>query len=70
MGAQKIIEGLKQAISADFARVTIEGVTWVREDLAQKPHGCICPAGAEAGCHGIACPRHVPYGCVLPQMFP
>jgi len=22
-----------------------------------KPHGCICPAGAEAACKGIACPR-------------
>lgn len=28
----KIIEGLKQAIAGDFARVTIEGQTWVRAD--------------------------------------
>ena len=23
----------------------------------QRPHGCICPAGAEAGCKGAMCPR-------------
>ena len=22
-----------------------------------KPHGCICPVGAEATCQGMACPR-------------
>ena len=27
---QKIIEGLKEALAGDFARVTIDGVTWVR----------------------------------------
>lgn len=25
-----------------------------------KPHGCICPVGAEATCQGLACPRLPP----------
>lgn len=25
-----------------------------------KPHGCICPPGAEATCRGIGCPRNPP----------
>ena len=70
MSGAKIIEGLKQAIAGDLARVTIAGQVWVREDIAQKPAGCICPAGAEAGCHGLSCPRRVPYGYVLPQIAP
>jgi hypothetical protein len=24
---------------------------------AARPHGCICPAGAEATCQGFSCPR-------------
>ena len=30
VGGQKIIEGLKQALAGDLARVTINGQTWVR----------------------------------------
>lgn len=25
-----------------------------------RPHGCICPPGAEAGCRGWQCPRRMP----------
>lgn len=35
----KIIEGLKEAVRGDFARVTIEGQTWVRADRAAPPVG-------------------------------
>lgn len=28
-----------------------------RAAVAARPHGCICPPGAEAGCRGFACPR-------------
>lgn len=28
-----------------------------RSKPAQHPHGCICPAGAEATCQGALCPR-------------
>src|SRR5262245_11587607 len=31
MSGQKIIDGLKEAIAGDIARVTIEGQVWVRE---------------------------------------
>lgn len=27
---------------------------------APRPHGCICPPGAEAGCRGWQCPRRMP----------
>ena len=27
---------------------------------AVKPHGCICPVGAEATCKGMTCPRRAP----------
>ena len=27
------------------------------ERTAQQPMGCICPAGAEATCRGLMCPR-------------
>lgn len=30
MSGQKIIDGLKDALAGNFARVTIEGQTWVR----------------------------------------
>mgnify|MGYP001809781230 CR=1 FL=1 len=29
----------------------------LRTMQAQKPHGCICPTGAEATCQGLSCPR-------------
>lgn len=25
--------------------------------VSAKPHGCVCPVGAEATCKGFACPR-------------
>src|SRR5581483_3628517 len=34
MSGHKIIEGLRQAVAGNFARVTIEGQTWVRVDDA------------------------------------
>ena len=67
MSGHKIVEGLKEAIAGNLSRVTVDGQVWVLEAVAQKPVGCIRPAGAEAGCHGLACPRRVPYGYVLPQ---
>jgi hypothetical protein len=39
MNGQKIIDGLRDAIAGNFARVTIEGQTWVRED-----DGTLCTA--------------------------
>jgi hypothetical protein len=27
-----------------------------------KPHGCICPPGAESTCRGWGCPRNPPLG--------
>jgi len=36
---------------------------WLQEDIRRavaslsRPHGCICPPGAEAGCKGALCPR-------------
>ncbi len=27
------------------------------QDLMTRPHGCVCPAGAEATCQGFGCPR-------------
>jgi|HubBroStandDraft_5_1064220.scaffolds.fasta_scaffold192517_3 hypothetical protein len=40
MSGAKIIEGLKQAIAGDFARVTIEGQTWVRVSSTRKCGAC------------------------------
>jgi len=33
---QKLIESLKEAIAGDFARVTIDGVTWVRSGELER----------------------------------
>lgn len=27
---------------------------------AARPHGCVCPVGAEATCMGLSCPRRLP----------
>lgn len=27
------------------------------KDVTPQPRGCVCPPGAEATCHGFACPR-------------
>lgn len=53
MGAgAKIIEGLKEAVRGDFARVTIEGQTWVRLNGDQvitrrDPTIAMCEAGLQ-----------------------
>ena len=30
--------------------------------VPERPHGCVCPVGAEATCRGLACPRNPPMG--------
>ena len=35
MSGQKIIDGLKDAIAGNYARVTIDGQQWIREDRAE-----------------------------------
>lgn len=37
MGGQKIIDGLKDAIAGNMARVTIDGQIWERTDMAKRP---------------------------------
>lgn len=34
MSGQKILDGLKDAVAGNFARVTIEGQVWVRQERA------------------------------------
>ncbi len=38
MSGKKIIEGLKQAIAGDFARVTIGGQVWIRATELHADH--------------------------------
>lgn len=30
------------------------------QQMMERPHGCICPPGAEQTCRGIGCPRNPP----------
>jgi len=52
--------------SSDLARAALavaEPVVrkWEREKAPTlKPHGCVCPAGAESSCRGWQCPRRAP----------
>src|SRR5260221_535079 len=46
--ATKIIEGLREAVAGNFARVMIEGQTWMRADPIEIP-----PAGPIVECEGI-----------------
>lgn len=33
MSTHKIVEGLKEAVAGNVARITVDGQTWVRSDL-------------------------------------
>lgn len=35
--------------------------TWQVPIAQPKPHGCICPPGAEKTCEGPLCPRRNPF---------
>lgn len=39
--------------------IEVEALEEIRQLRARdaKPHGCVCPAGAESGCRGPGCPR-------------
>lgn len=68
MSGQKIIDGLKQAVAGDFARVTIEGQTWVRADadrdraLIEECARCVPTNWCDALLTGPEAPR-APLDC-------
>lgn len=46
-------------------RARKERQSWTPEYLRPlftetKPHGCVCPIGAEVSCQGLGCPRNPP----------
>ncbi len=60
MSGKKIIDGLKDALAGNFARVTIEGQHWVREDAIRSDLQIIMNINNELREIALAARDHVP----------
>lgn len=66
MGEGTVVFNVQEEIAALKRRIA----TLEAKDIQVKPvvpTGCVCPAGAEATCGNIMCPRRAPPGYVRPQ---
>lgn len=52
-----------QVMVPDKDSASGERLVWMEIGGDQpRPHGCVCPPGAEATCQGWSCPRRAPMG--------